>query len=193
MKSKTYRKIFLTFLTVIIAYTIFIMVIVINNEVNQRKTEQTTQSIMTLENSAFRIDQQLRFALNSMKSLATKESIILFSQSTESDYALFSAMYDEIRENYLLMNQFEYSIGILNPENHIIVSSDGYFVYNDFFSFLNIETKSGLLSEMLADASFSSSIFETLDQRLIMLHKEQVENQTLYFFAYWKKMNYCLQ
>lgn len=64
MKSKTYRKIFLTFLTVIIAYTIFIMVIVINNEVNQRKTEQTTQSIMTLENSAFRIDQQLRFALN---------------------------------------------------------------------------------------------------------------------------------
>lgn len=36
MKSKTYRKIFLTFLTVIIAYTIFIMVIVINNEVNQR-------------------------------------------------------------------------------------------------------------------------------------------------------------
>ncbi len=56
MKSKTYRKIFLTFLTVIIAYTIFIMVIVINNEVNQRKTEQTTQSIMTLENSAFRID-----------------------------------------------------------------------------------------------------------------------------------------
>ena len=187
MKSKTYRKIFLTFLTVIIAYTIFIMVIVINNEVNQRKTEQTTQSIMTLENSAFRIDQQLRFALNSMKSLATKESIILFSQSTESDYALFSAMYDEIRENYLLMNQFEYSIGILNPENHIIVSSDGYFVYNDFFSFLNIETKAGLLSEMLADASFSSSIFETLDQRLIMLHKEQVENQTLYFFAYWKK------
>ena len=96
-------------------------------------------------------------------------------------------MYDEIRENYLLMNQFEYSIGILNPENHIIVSSDGYFVYNDFFSFLNIETKAGLLSEMLADASFSSSIFETLDQRLIMLHKEQVENQTLYFFAYWKK------
>lgn len=187
MKSKTYQKIFLTFLTVIIIYTIFIMMIVINNEINQRKTEQTTQSIMTLDNSAFRIDQQLRFALNSMKSLVAKESIIQFSQSTENDYALFSEMYDEIRENYLLMNQFEYSIGILNPENHITVSSDGFFFYNDFFSFLNIETKTGLLSEMLLDASFSSSIFETLDQRLILLHKEQVGSQTLYFFAYWKK------
>lgn len=187
MKSKTYRKIFLTFLTVIIIYTIFIMVIVINNEITQRKTEHTTQSIMALDNSAFRIDQQIRFALNSMKALATKDSIIRFSQNTESDYTLFSAMYDEIRENYLLMNQFEYSIGVLNPENHIIVSSDGYFVYNDFFSFLNIDTKIGLLSEMLTDATFSSSLFETLDQRLILLHKEQVESQILYFFAYWKK------
>lgn len=187
MKSKTYRKIFFTFLTIIVVYTFIIMVIVIKNELNQRNSEQATQNKLDLDNSAYKIDQQLHFALNSMKLLSSKDSIIQFSESPETNYELFSTMYDEIRNNYLLMNQAEYSIGIMNPSGNIVVSSDGYFVYPDFFHFLNIKTESGVISDLLTNAQFTSSVFETLDQRLIFINKEQIENQDLYFFAYWKK------
>lgn len=187
MKSKTYRKIFFTFLTIIVLYTFAIMVIVIKNEINQRSIEQSAQNKLDLDNSAYKIDQQLHFALNSMKLLATKDSIIQFSQSPDTNYGLFSTMYDEIRNNFLLMNQAEYSVGIMNPSSNIVVSSDGYFVYPDFFTFLNIKTESGVIADLLSNAQFTSSVFETLDHRLIFINKEQIENQELYFFAYWKK------
>ncbi|WP_430611331.1 helix-turn-helix transcriptional regulator [Enterococcus sp. DIV0876] len=187
MKSKTYRKIFFTFLTIIVLYTFAIMVIVIRNEINQRSIEQSAQNKLDLDNSAYKIDQQLHFALNSMKLLATKDSIIQFSQSPDTNYGLFSTMYDEIRNNFLLMNQAEYSVGIMNPSSNIVVSSDGYFVYPDFFTFLNIKTESGVIADLLSNAQFTSSVFETLDHRLIFINKEQIENQELYFFAYWKK------
>lgn len=133
MKSKTYRKIFFTFLAIIILYTLVIMVIVIRNEINQKSIERSTQHRLDLDNSAYKIDQQLHFALNSMRLLASKDSIIQFSESPETNYGLFSVMYDEIKNNFLLMNQAEYSVGIMNPSSNIVVSSDGYFVYPDFF------------------------------------------------------------
>ncbi|MHC5249242.1 helix-turn-helix domain-containing protein [Enterococcus sp. LJL90] len=187
MKSKTYRKIFFSFLLVISIYSIFVIYIFAKNEIDQHHAEENMKSQLLLQNISFQLDQQMNFAMSSFTSLADQPSVVEYSQTSMTDYDLYSKVYDEIKANNVLMKTPSYSVAVMNLKNNLVVSSDGYFLKFDFLNFLTKNSSVDTLLNEIVNSEYDVSVVETQNDQFILIYKKAIADETTYFLAYWNK------
>ncbi|MHC5227976.1 helix-turn-helix domain-containing protein [Enterococcus sp. LJL99] len=187
MKTKNYKKLFFSFFIIIAVYTLFLMVVVIRGEIVQRKIEQNAKAHIFLDTISNQIDQQLRSALNSFRALASDQNIINFIDLKEADFSIFSEAYDYLHKTSQFMNNSQYSVGIINPKSNYVISSDGYFTYLDFLNFLKVQSPQTKNASQGINSDFSNMLFETDNKDVVLITQEKINEQLVYFVAYWKK------
>lgn len=141
MKSGIYRKIVVSFFIVIIIYTILVGGLIIRNTVSTREMQWEASSRYFLEQTTNTLDDQLISAINMSQVLLDANSVKqLIASRGETNYGIYSEVYDDIvKQQYFESNYF---VGITPSYGKNVISSNGYFNFQDYLKFVSLGEQS---------------------------------------------------
>lgn len=187
-QGSIYQKIFFSFSAIIIIYTTIILVTVINKEVSRQKYESMTEIEFYLEREASVIDSKFKTALDSTKILSENQSIKLLAEESQQGYPLYAQIFDQMKASLFSGDQLDYKVGITRGKDDIVVGLNGYFVFEDYLSFIGLENNDEI------DGSFSKKelnqlTFFSFEQQIYLIRKMYIPeaNDSLYFILNWNE------
>jgi AraC-like DNA-binding protein len=186
MKSGIYRKIVVSFFIVIIIYTILVGTLIVRNTVSKREMEWEASSRYFLEQTTNTVDDQLISAINMSQVLLDSTSVQqLIASQGETDYTIYSSVYDDIvKQQYFESNYF---VGITPQYAQNVISSNGYFNFEDYLKLLNLGAQSDNIKKFFQSTDTSEvGLFESKNF-LTLIQDIKHDGKDLFFFATWDK------
>ncbi len=188
MNNKMFRKILASFAAVVSIYTVAVLSTVVNKEFERQNLAHKNNAELMLEREASNIDLQFIDAINTMKDLSNDRRVnLLAEQNFTSTYSIYSDIYDAISEDYYSTHRMQYNVGITNGFGEPVISSDGYFDFNEYINFIQLGQ----------NVQFLKNYFDSTDQAEITLlsgtHKTTLirevkysVHQSIFYFITWK-------
>ncbi|KAF1290737.1 helix-turn-helix transcriptional regulator [Candidatus Enterococcus leclercqii] len=189
MKNTIYKKIFYSFSVIIILYTALILFVFISKELSRQKYESSVEVEFYLEREAARIDSQIETAIDSTQMLAENDVIQRLSYAKKTDYALYSEVFDQMKENLFSGYQLGYNLGITQGAGEMVIGLNGYFAFDDYLSFIGITKDNQEAEDFFSSNDRYQTRIISVNQNLYLLRKSyRIGDQSpLYFIVNWDK------
>ncbi|MBO0449289.1 helix-turn-helix transcriptional regulator [Enterococcus sp. MJM12] len=189
MRNTIYKKIFFSFSIIIVLYTVLLLFVFISKELSRQRYESAVEVEFYLEREGARIDSQIETAIDSTQMLADNKKIQELANVKQNNYALFSDIFDQMKDNLFSGYQLGYNLGITQGINQKVVGLNGYFDFDDYLSFIGIPKDNPEIQEFFNDDDRYRIRIITVNQSIYLLRKiYQADNPaSLYFIVNWDK------
>lgn len=190
LNNQIFRKIFISFLAVISIYTTVILFSVIKNEFQRQENIRNTATEFLLERETNSADIEFIAAVNSMRILANKESVIHISDnSRKMTYLDYAPIYDELVGDHFSNYSQQYNIAVTTDFGEPIISSDGYFNFHDYLDFIQLGQNLQDIKNFFASTDISEITLIDGQSKMTLIRKMNVafSNSSVYFFITWEK------
>lgn len=151
MRNTIYKKIFFSFSIIIVLYTVLLLFVFISKELSRQRYESAVEVEFYLEREGARIDSQIETAIDSTQMLADNKKIQELANVKQNNYALFSDIFDQMKDNLFSGYQLGYNLGITQGINQKVVGLNGYFDFDDYLSFIGIPKDNPEIQEFFND------------------------------------------
>lgn len=189
MRNTIYKKIFFSFSIIVILYTVLLLYVFITKEISRQRYESKVEVEFYLERESARIDSQIETAINSTQMLADNKKVQELANLTKSDYALFSNIFDQMKENLFSGYQLGYNLGITQGKDQKVIGLNGYFDFDDYLNFIGISKDNPEVQDFFKDDDRYRIRIISVNQNIYLLRKiYQADKPTsLYFIVNWDK------
>lgn len=187
-QGSIYRKIFFSFSAIIIIYTIIILFTVISKEVSRQKYESVTEIEFYLEREASLMDSKFKTALDSTKILSENPYVKLLAEKSQQSYTLYAQIFDQMKASLFSGDQFDYKVGITTGKDEIVVGLNGYFLFDDYLSFIGLED-SAEIAAFFNTEDLNGMTFFSFNNQIYLIRKMYIPevNESLYFILNWNE------
>lgn len=187
-QGSIYRKIFFSFSAIIIIYTIIILFTVISKEVSRQKYESVTEIEFYLEREASLMDSKFKTALDSTKILSENPYVKLLAEKSQQSYTLYAQIFDQMKVSLFSGDQFDYKVGITTGKDEIVVGLNGYFLFDDYLSFIGLED-SAEIAAFFNTEDLNGMTFFSFNNQIYLIRKMYIPevNESLYFILNWNE------
>ena len=189
MRNTIYKKIFFSFSIIVILYTVLLLYVFITKEISRQRYESKVEVEFYLERESARIDSQIETAINSTQMLADNKKVQELANLTKSDYALFSNVFDQMKENLFSGYQLGYNLGITQGKDQKVIGLNGYFDFDDYLSFIGIPKDNPEVKDFFRDDDRYRIRIISVNQNIYLLRKiyQADKPASLYFIVNWDK------
>ncbi|MDH6364661.1 two-component system response regulator YesN [Enterococcus sp. PF1-24] len=191
MKSGVYKKIFYSFSIIIVLYTFIILFVFVTKEISRQQYESKMEVEFYLERESSRIDSQIETAIDSTQMLADNKIVQELASVKETDYRLYSEIFDQVKENLFSGYQLGYNLGITQGAEKTVVGPNGYFDFNDYLQFIGLPIDNAEIADFFRQEDRNRIQMFSTNQNLYLLRKIYQPGQpaSLYFIVNWHKKN----
>lgn len=138
-KNKTvYKKFFLIFLTVVVLYTGIIMVGITFNQYQILSRNNDHLNLMFINGTSNLTDYKMELSLNTARDLIGSDNVSVFMDDEPNDYTVLANVNAELSSILTALHPFSFEIGLYRSEDTTMITSNGFFYYEDYLSFIGI-------------------------------------------------------
>lgn len=183
-KKKFFLRTFLTFFFIVLIYTFLVVFTIISNQSKTIEKEKNTINEHFIQEQSNLIDNRLETVLTYINLLTQKDSFKNYVIEPEKNFSLYSELYDDVVSNLFSTEQLGFSVGIFKNLNDYIVSSDGYYEFDDYMEHLKLEKNMFSIKNMIQNKTDNKFEYIVNDESSVLVMKQNVEylNQNVYFF-----------
>jgi len=188
-RKAIFKKIFLSFLIVIIVYTLIIMVVTVSQERSRNRMKWNNMNELFLERESNLIDYRLDVSLNAVNLISQQQSIVDFLNSNSFNYEVYNHLFNDLTGNLFSSHQSGFNIAVSKGFGESITSSDGYFLFKDYLAFTYMDQNMGELKKFMESKDNNDLRCFDADNKLIIVKKKfySQEQKNLFFFIVWEK------
>jgi AraC-like DNA-binding protein len=145
-----YRKLFLTYFSIILIYTIVAVTIFFVNVEGFNKKQRNIQKQTYLSQVSDKIDQSLDVAKGLMKQLLSNSDLIQFIINDKLNYLNISRIYDQITYSLAPFDNLGVSIGVGKKNSSLVITSNGTIEEKRFYKAMkfNFDNQDELYEQM---------------------------------------------
>ncbi|WP_270312891.1 helix-turn-helix domain-containing protein [Vagococcus fluvialis] len=183
-KKKFFLRTFLTFFFIVFIYTFLVVVTIVSNQSKTVEKERDVINKQFIEEQSNLIDNRLETILTYINLLTQKESFKNYIVEEEENFTVYSELYDDVVSNLFSTAQLGFSVGVFKNLNDYIVSSEGYYEFNDYMEHLNLERNIFSIKNMLQNKTDNKFEYIENEKSSVLIMKQNLEylNQNVYFF-----------
>jgi two-component system response regulator YesN len=188
-KRKLFRNIFLSFSVVIIFYTGIIMYVTVSQEYKRNRVEFDNLNELFLERESSSIDYRMDVSLNAVNLISKQKSISNYLSESTFSYDVYNQMFSDLTGNLFSNHQLGFNLAITKGYSSDITSQDGYFLFEDYLKFINLDNQMGELKKFMESDNNNDLRCFDAGTKLVILKKSYFfqEKQNIFFFIVWEK------
>ncbi|GLX66605.1 helix-turn-helix domain-containing protein [Paenibacillus glycanilyticus] len=190
MKNSFYKNIFISFLLVILLYTVIIAITVGKNAYDQQKLNLESNVKFSLEKKTHEIDNQLLAANNAIRLAADQSSVKSLATSNTEEYTDYANIYNDLIVNpYFLNFNSQYTIALTKGFGSKVISTNGYFDFYDYLDFIHLGSEIEDINQFFANSAKDEVTVIQSDKRVALIRYMNVKNgaSPVTFFVSWDK------
>ncbi|WZL81412.1 helix-turn-helix domain-containing protein [Vallitaleaceae bacterium 9-2] len=192
---KYYRKLFITYLAIIILYTAIAVGLFFNqvNIANKDFISSTNEEILMQYKN--RTDLNYRIAKNWIKNLITDEAVKRFAVDRANGYINVIDLFQNLQKNMIAFSDASFSVGIVKPGYNSVITPDGTETLARFYNEWNInstqvvEIEEALNNneELSSHIIIKSTNQDTQKDSIIYVTKQNIDQEN--YIAIFIKLN----
>jgi len=144
-KNKTiYKKFLLIFLAIVVLYTGIIIGIIIIKQYRIISSNNNHLNMMFINHASELLDYKIEISLNTARDLTQIESVEIFMNYEPNDYFTLANVHQDISATLNNIHPFNFDIGLFRSKDDTVITSNGFFSYENYLKFIGIDTKHSL-------------------------------------------------
>lgn len=138
MKKRILRRTFYTFFSIILLYTLMIIITVTLFNFNYFSQQNDYKNQNFLNSFSHTIDAKISNAFHYVSTISKQASIREYISNSNSSLLYFPTIYDDLVNSLYSTDNVDVNVGITKVSDKYVVSQDGYFTLTDYFNHLGI-------------------------------------------------------
>jgi two-component system, response regulator YesN len=196
MKKKSFfRLLFLSFLMIILVYTIGVTGVYFykNDQINDQERRNNHKMMLVQVQQA--MDKRIQAALNEVIQLQSSDTFKQYSKNNNEalKYYHINQVFKELQSDSTLFANYQFNIGVLKSDEDSVITPNYTINRQKYFNELGLDTKNiKELQEFIEDDNWSSRfkvyplVTKTKEENLTFVKKSRIQNGkvTLFFLTF---------